>query len=160
MGGKDKAQFAETVPKSFAEIFEEDFPYYLSIGMSYELYWYGDVWLVNAYREAYKRKLQETNSLMHIQAAYLYEALLDVSPVLHAFAKQGTKPIPFREKPYPLFGVDDKEKTEEDKTDQLSEEQEALRAKIYMKQMARALKNHFGDTAAKAVGGNVQTPRE
>ena len=33
---------------------------------------------------------------------YIYEAICDASPVLHAFAKRGTKPHPYSEKPYPI----------------------------------------------------------
>ena len=33
---------------------------------------------------------------------YVYEAICDASPILRAFAKKGTKPHPFTEKPYPL----------------------------------------------------------
>ena len=44
---------------------------------------------------------------------YIYEALLDVSPVLHAFAKKGTKPRKYTEKPYPLFEKEDEKYTEE-----------------------------------------------
>ena len=37
-----------------------------------------------------------------MQGMYIYEALCDVSPVLHAFAKAGTKPRPYPEKPYSI----------------------------------------------------------
>lgn len=67
---------------------------------------------------------------------YIYEALCDVSPILHAFAKNGAKPIEYRTEPYPLFGKDKpKEKSEQ------QEERDALFAKAYMSQMVRAGKS-------------------
>ena len=37
----------------------------------------------------------------------------DVSPILHAFAKNGAKPIEYRTEPYPLFGKDKPEEKSE-----------------------------------------------
>ena len=36
------------------------------------------------------------------EGMYIYDALCKVSPVLHAFAKNGTKPIEYPSEPYPL----------------------------------------------------------
>jgi hypothetical protein len=37
---------------------------------------------------------------------YIYEALCDVAPVLHAFAKRGTKPAPYSDHPYSITNKD------------------------------------------------------
>ena len=89
------------------QIFEREFPYYLSLGMSYEQYWDKDCQLVKAYREADKLRMNRMNSEFHLQGMYFYEALCNVSPLLHAFAKQGTQAIPYPALPYAL---DKKEK--------------------------------------------------
>ena len=34
---------------------------------------------------------------------YVYDALLRVSPILHAFAKKGAKPIPYRDQPIEIY---------------------------------------------------------
>lgn len=86
------------------------------------------------FREADKRRMERINAESHLMGLYVYEALCDVSPVLHAFAKKGTKPKPFRTEPYALSGE------KEEKSEQ-QEEAERLRAEIYMKQMVRAGKN-------------------
>ena len=78
--------------------------------------------------------MERVNAEAHLMGLYVYEALCDVSPVLHAFARKGTKPRPFRTEPYPMNGE------KEDKSERL-EEAERLRAEIYMKQMLRAGKN-------------------
>lgn len=61
---------------------------------------------------------------------YVYEAICDVSPVLHAFARRGAKPIPYRTEPYPLK---DQPAREEDKARQ--DENDRLKARLYMSQM-------------------------
>lgn len=91
--------------------------------------------MVRAFREADRLRQQRMNANAHLQGLYIYEALLDVSPVLHAFAKKGTKPIKYRQKPYELFGEKENKKTEDEK--KRREESERLQAKIYMRQMVR-----------------------
>lgn len=96
----DKA--ADSSPSTLEKQFNSVFPYYLSIGMTPEQFWDGDVDLVKAYRKAYEYKKQEWNVQAYLNGLYTYEAILRASPVLHAFAKRGTKPIPYREAPVEL----------------------------------------------------------
>lgn len=84
--------------------------------MPYELFWNGDCVLVEIYRKAYELKEKQNNQQSWLQGLYFYEALLDVSPVIHAFAKKGTTAIPYPSEPYALTKHDawiKKEKTEQ-----------------------------------------------
>lgn len=90
---------------AYTEKFKEVFPYYLSIGMTYDQFWNDDCELVKFYREAYRIKQKMRNQEAWLQGAYFYEALLDASPILRAFAKNGTKPEPYRKEPFDLFPV-------------------------------------------------------
>ena len=87
---------------SYTEQFYEHFPFYLAIGMTYDQYWNDDCQLVKFYRKAHKLKNEQKNQELWLQGMYIYEALCNVSPVLHAFAKRGTRPLPYPEKPYSL----------------------------------------------------------
>lgn len=87
---------------SYTEQFYSHLPFYLSIGMTYEQYWNEDCCLVKYYREAYKMQRDRDNERMWLQGMYIYEALCDVSPVLRAFAKKGTKPIEYSTQPYAI----------------------------------------------------------
>ena len=87
---------------TYTEQFYEVFPYYLSIGMTYEQFWEGDPMLCKYYREAEEIRNEKKNQELWLQGMYIYEALCDASPILHAFAKKGTKPQPFSDKPYPI----------------------------------------------------------
>lgn len=89
--------------------------------------------MAKAFREADELRRKRFNAEAHLMGMYVYEAFCDVSPILHAFAKQGAKPIPFRTSPYNLFGEEEKETASQKK-----EEKEALFAEAYMRQMVRA----------------------
>lgn len=102
MGEELGQQRLNSSPPTTEQIFEQEFPYYLSIGMSYELYWEKDCQLVKAYRKADELRKRQRNAEFHLQGLYFYEALCDVSPLLHAFAKSGTQAIPYSAQPYAL----------------------------------------------------------
>ena len=87
---------------TYTERFYEQFPYYLAIGMTPEQYWDGDPALAKYYRKADEIKLERVNQEKWLQGMYIYEAICDASPILHSFAKKGTKPHPYVDKPYPL----------------------------------------------------------
>lgn len=113
----------------------------MALGMSYHDYWYGDVWMAKAYVEAeqirQKRRVEQVNAEAHLMGLYVYEALCDVSPVLHAFAKKGTKPVPFSSKPYRL---EQKRKELTPEEQQEKEDREVRMARAYMMQMDAAFK--------------------
>lgn len=134
------------------KIFEEMCPFFMSIGMTYKEFWEDDLTIPKSYLKAYKIKTKREQEIkewcMWKQGVYVYEALCDVSPILHAFSKKGTKPLPYPTKPY---GIDmEEEKTEEEKQKQI--ENERLIARIHFDNWARAVKNKFEN---KEVGGNL-----
>ena len=99
---------------SYRETFEDAFPFYLSIGMSYDEYWNGDASLTNYYRKAHYLRLERKNQEMWLQGMYIYEAIADLSPILHAFAKAGTKAKPYPSEPYNLgYNVDKEQERKE-----------------------------------------------
>lgn len=99
----------------YSEHFENLFPYYLSIGMSYDQYWREDACLVKYYRESEKLKTERKNTWIWLQGMYIYEAICNVAPILQAFAKKGTKARPYPDKPYKLqASATEKEEAEEE----------------------------------------------
>lgn len=109
---------AEDAPPSFTEQFYEVFPFYLSIGMTYEQFWLGDCELPRYYRKAYGIRIERDNYSAWLQGGYIYDALCAVSPVFRAFAKSGTKPAPYHKEPYKFkaseTGADKPSKTSEE----------------------------------------------
>lgn len=94
--------------------------------MTPEQFWDGDCTLAVAYRKAFELKQDLENQQAWLQGMYIYDALCCVAPVLHAFAKKGTKPTPFRKEPYPLSVQPDKRKQE------IVEEKSDAKAKAFM----------------------------
>lgn len=90
-GLKSKNKSVESI--SLTTLFEKMCPIYMSYGMSYDEYWYESPYRVKFYREAYELKQKQKDEQMWVQGMYIYEALCEVSPVLHAFSKSGTKPL-------------------------------------------------------------------
>lgn len=136
------------------DIFEELCPFFISIGMTYKEFWEDDVTIPKSYLKAYKMKIQREQEInewrMWKQGVYVYEALCDVSPILHAFSKKGTKPLPYPSKPYGL--EENKEKTEEQK--QKEAENERLKAIIAFNAWEKATRKHFEKEAGGKLDGN------
>lgn len=112
---------------SYREKFEELFPYYLSLGMTEEQYWDRNSQLVVYYRKAEELRTSRTNQELWLQGAYFYEAITRASPLLHAFAKKGTKPVPYLAEPFAIsekqaeYQQEEKEKKVYDKGKALME---------------------------------------
>ena len=100
------------------------------MGMSYELYWYGDVWLVGAYREADRIRQERTNETAWLNGVYIGAAIN--STIGNAFREKGKSKAEYPEKPIPL------RKNERGPED---EEIDALKAQIYMNNFVRAGKS-------------------
>ncbi len=98
---------------TYTERFYEAFPYYLSIGMTYQQYWEDDPTLTIYYRKADELRNNRRNQELWLQGMYVYEAICDASPILHAFAKKGVKPHPYSTSPYSLTETDRRKEKEE-----------------------------------------------
>ena len=86
----------------------------MSIGMSYDEFWNQDVALVRVYRKADELKQRRQNQIAWLQGMYIYHALCDVAPIFHAFAKKGTKPVPYVEEPYPITAAEIEERKKQE----------------------------------------------
>lgn len=107
----------------------------MAIGMTYEQYWYDDPLLVRAFYKAHIMKRQMAEYDAWLQGAYMKAAI--ESSICNAFIKKGTSPNKYPEPPeIKPVDDDDSDKYDEVKREE-QEDQEALRAKIYMDQMMR-----------------------
>ena len=129
----------------YGDKFEQLCPYYMSLGMSYHDYWDGDCSMAKYYREADDIRKERHNSEMWLQAAYIYEALLDASPVFNPLSKKG-KPYPFRSEPIPITATGSKQAEERKKKQQLEDGKAAMRV------MMAAINKRFEETKK---GGEV-----
>jgi hypothetical protein len=104
----------------------------MSIGMSYDEYWHGDNYAYKYYLKAYEMKIERENKEMDycawLNGLYTYEAICDCSPILHDFAKKGTKPLRYLEKP--IFATKDVEQNEIDEKKKIENGRLAFRVKM------------------------------
>lgn len=124
---------------SLTTLFEKWCPIYMSYGMTYDEYWKESPYRAKFYRESHELKVKQSDEQMWVQGMYIYEALCKVSPILHAFSKSGTKPLPYAERPY-LYNMkteaeQNKEKEEAEKKQKI--ENERLIAQVHFENWAR-----------------------
>ena len=126
---------------TYTEQFYEVFPYYLSIGMTYEQFWEGDPCLVKYYRQAEEIRVEKKNRELWLQGLYVYEAMCDVSPILHAMAKKGTKARPYPEQPYAI--------TQKQRRRELEEKERAIanKGRRMMEMFMRKSNQQFEETS-------------
>lgn len=123
MGCEFLTKTATTQDKTYTEIFEEAFSFYLAIGMSSAEYWESDCSLTRYFRKAYKMKQEEINNNAWLQGMYIYDA---ISTALHnALRGKNAAPKDYAKQPY-NFG--NKEKSEFEKAKEVEIEQQKAAA--------------------------------
>lgn len=129
---------------SLTKRFEDICPIFMNMGMTYSEFWEQDPTIAKTYLKYFqikqKNELKSREWEMWKQGVYVYEALIDVSPILHAFSK-ATKPLPYPEKPYGIERLDEEEDIEKNKKQE--EENERLKAKVFFNNWARATRKQF-----------------
>ena len=141
-GGSEHNSSAPSL--TYTEKFYELFPYYLAIGMTYNQYWNDDPTLVRHYRKADEIRKERRNEELWLQGMYIYEALCDVSPVLHAFAKKGEKPQPYSERPYAIT------ETQHRRVEEEKERKRIEKGKRFMEALMKSTNKRFeGETQSK-----------
>jgi hypothetical protein len=115
----------------------------MSYGMSYNDFWYGPAFMTTFYKDAHKLRVRQQDENNWMLGMYVYEAILDCSPILHAFSKKGTKPLPYAEKPYLMDKLETKTKAEREQEEAQKKENERLKFIIQMNNWFRATKKQF-----------------
>ena len=87
--------------------------------MSYSDYWDGDPEIVKYYRDKRKYEQEYLSFQMWLQGAYIYEAIIEASPVYNFFSKH-RKPEPYREQPIPIGKVERQHREEERQRQQMA----------------------------------------
>lgn len=111
-------------PLFIAKLLDECFPYYLSIGMTYDQYWNDDPNLVKAYRKAEEIRSHRRNVEMWIEGRYVYDGIMRLIPSLNAWKPK--EPLPYMDEPYPLS----KEESEQRRLREEKRKQDEIKAKM------------------------------
>lgn len=107
-----EGEFLDDSPVTYSEIFDAHEPFYISIGMTPGEYWNGEAQLTKKYRKAYELERERENHKLWLQGLYIYEALIDASPLYHDFMKGKPEPLPYSKEPYPLTDKEARERAE------------------------------------------------
>lgn len=128
---------------SLTKLFDEQCPYYLAIGMTYNEFWLDNPLKVKYYKEAYEIKQKIKKYEFWEQGAYFYESLINVSPLFKDLVKQ-PKAEPYPERPY---GIEETKKSEAELLQEA--ENERLRARIHFETLFKQLAKNFANKESK-----------
>ena len=103
---------------SYSKVFDQCCPYFMSIGMTYEEYWFGPSELTRYAREAYRLRRKQIDEEQWMQGRYIYDAIGALAPILRTnLSNKEVSAGPYVDKPY-------LEKLEEEKKDAETKETE------------------------------------
>lgn len=94
-----------TEEKTFTDVFEEQCPYFMSIGMTYDEFWYGEPERARYYRDSHILKCKSRNQELWLQGMYL------IHSITVALDPKGKAKYP--EKPFDIFPKTEAEKKAE-----------------------------------------------
>ena len=87
--------------QSIESLYMQVFPWYLSIGCSYNEFWYGEPWIAASYREAELYRMESRNYDMWLQGLYDFRAV-SAALAMAFWDKKGKKPEGYLEYPIPI----------------------------------------------------------
>ena len=128
----------QTVPKTYADIFDEFLPEYLAMGMPYDLYWDGEYGTKTAYRKAYQIRVENEQRLSDRNnwyiGQYIAKVLQAVPLLVNGFVPNGITPGEYPAKPF--FEQHEAEKKEEDRRKK-EEDQSKLAEALFQQFVSR-----------------------
>lgn len=110
----------------------------MSIGMTFDQYWYGDVRMTRAFVAADRLRQERMNTELWLQGLYYYDAVC--CAMQNSFRKKGDPPAKYAERPYDIFSKKDAKKENAIDDGMTKEEREILIAKIMLDNERRASK--------------------
>lgn len=128
MGGEPLSSGSS--PKTYTEIFESVCPFYLSIGMTYEQFWYERADMAKAYRQAHELRTRQRNQELWLQGMYFAHALN--CTVGNMFSKKSAKKISYPDEPFPISEQEIRERKEQ----QAKQKMERMKANFMAKAMS------------------------
>ena len=106
--------------------------------------------MVVYYRKANLLKEKKKNYHSWLQGLYIYEALIDASPLFHDWVKN-PKPIPYPTEPHPLY-EDDRKKKEQAEQEELDKKNQAT-VRAWAKRVNRIQAEKEAKKGAQSDGG-------
>lgn len=130
----DLKEVAPRKLRKSSEIFDECFPFYLSIGMSSAEYWDGDPSLPRYFRKAFEMRQKRENEQAWLNGLYVYDAMM--SALTHLSPNKSSHKN-YAAKPYSATAKE----AEKEHEDKVAEAQ--AQAEVWMKSWAAATQKMF-----------------
>ena len=108
MGSGRSVEQQDTSPKKIIDYLNSLLAYALSLGMTYEQYWYDDPYLINSFIKAEEIRQIRKNNELWLQGYYVYQAVGSLVPVLNPFSKEH-KAKKYLEAPVPITELEREE---------------------------------------------------
>lgn len=91
-------------PKKYSDVIDELCAFYMSIGVSYDEFWYGDYCRLKYYREAFEMQRERENQRAWLEGLYNYRAYKSVMEMFSygLAGGKGRKPEGYLDKPFPI----------------------------------------------------------
>lgn len=140
MGYSESIDDSNVESISYTEYFEKACPIFMSYGLSYEDFWYGDPYKAKYQKDAYVISLRKQDELMWEQGMYVYEAILECAPILHPFSK-AKEPLPYTSQPHLMLMDEDEKKKREEQEAENERLKGLLWARNFVKGMQNKMKN-------------------
>ena len=139
---EEDPESSQTVPKTYADIFDEMLPEYLAMGMPYDLYWDGEYGTKTAYRKAYRTRLDNERRMADVNGWYMGQyviaALQAVPLMVNGFVPKGTHPADYPDRPF--LEKQEAEKKEADRQKK-EEDQSKLAQAMFQAMISKFNKN-------------------
>lgn len=104
-GNVESSDSHSTEEKTFTETFEEQCPYFMSIGMTYDEYWYGEPERTKYYRDSHTLQCKSRNQELWLQGLYFIRSIQT--------ALDSKNKVKYFEKPIDIFPKTEAEKKAE-----------------------------------------------
>ena len=95
MDGGNVEDSSSTEEKTFTQVFDEQCSYYMSIGMTYDEYWFGEPERTRFYRDSHILKCKSRNQELWLQGMYFISSI--------AVALDSKKKTKYPEKPFEIY---------------------------------------------------------
>ena len=124
----------------------------MSIGMTYDEFWYGEASRAKYYRKAHELRERRQNEVLWLQGAYVYDALCNASPLFRISLKKGVvKPDPYAKEPYPITKAEIQERKERERR----KKEEAMKAAFAQFVANMRINKPHTEAQNASVGGEV-----
>lgn len=110
----------------------------MSLGMSYDDFWHGDIAMAAAYREAKRLADKRKNQELWLQGRYIYDAICAAAPLLRfSMTKGQIKAEPYLKEPYPI--TEEEVKAKQEREARLKQERMKAQFAAYVERLKKKM---------------------